>query len=90
MQIINGDVFLVPPARIFQTRARTTQLQIESLALRYELPDVDLMLYTSDVCQLQLQPAPYRSHDENFERCPQLVSLLMRLWTFSSTSHYIS
>lgn len=72
MQIIEGQVYIVPPATLFQTRARAAQLQIASLAERQKLPDVDFMLYTADVCYPD--DLPHKSYDGNYDRCPHVVS----------------
>ena len=72
MQIINGSIYLVGPTVSFQSRARTIQLQLMDLQSEYDLPDMDVVLTTSDKCK----PAdkPHRSFDGNLDRCQRLVS----------------
>ena len=71
LQIIGGQVYVVPPHRVFQERPKPAQVQLAALALRFDLPDVDFMLSTTDICPTAQQPHP--SHNISTEMCPQLV-----------------
>ena len=71
LQIISGKVYVVPPSRVFQERPKPAQVQLAALALRFDLPDVDFMLSTTDICPTAQQPHP--SHNISTEKCPGMV-----------------
>lgn len=72
LQIVNGSFYLVGPTPNFQGRSRNIQHQVMELHRKFELPDVDFVLVTSDRCKTG--EAPHISHDGNMTRCERLVS----------------
>ena len=72
LQIISGKVYIVPPHRVFHERPKPAQVQLATLALRFDLPDIDFMLSTTDICPTAQEA--HLSHNISTEKCPQLVS----------------
>jgi len=73
VQIKDNKLYVTPPEHVFQSRERTILHQLVHVSLKYVLPDIDVMLVTSDFCPSK--DVPHRSFDGNYQRCSHLVRI---------------